>query len=634
MRRCIILFKRCLCMVLTIFIAATTGQSQTADIIPVDEMLININNLSMYIRADGRLSPKADIKSMDSRFNWALFYPHQTTGLVYTDGVVWGGMVHDGREPMLRVGGTKYKTGLQPGQINSNGVAENVSDLDQQIWRIRSDWQTADLRREALETFSEDIDVLLNTQQIDTTDQISTSPLKSPSAYQDILEIIPQEYVTSVKDQYHYDWTYWPWQKGAPFYDDNKNGMMDEGEEPGFAHADQVVWFVANDLNPELTNNLFSYQRGSPPIGMEMQVTYWAYNKPGSRMNDAFSNMIFKRVRLIYKGTSETPDTARIDSMTVSQFASTDIGDATENFAGCDTLLQLGYAYNSTTHDYAYDQYGIVAPAIGYTLLQGPKTNSIDAQGNQSFLPMTSFWMKSTGTTLRPETVDKMYKCMNGFLPTWGDKLYPFLDCGDPEVLGDGQPTKFMLSGDPVADTGCIDGMHHVHPGTASVRSIMLNSGPFSMALGDTQDIYIAIVAGLGSDRNGSISVMKHNVKWARQWAAEIFKSGLTDIPKDDAEGSQSLPQDFRLYENYPNPFNAETTICYDLPIQRNVILTIFNAIGQEVDVLVDENQLPGQYSYRWNGQNTRGANVPSGIYYIRLKAGDWIVTRKMILLK
>ncbi len=606
------------------------------------ETLMNINNISMWIRADGSLSQRPSIDNPSSNHKWSVFYPHGTAGIVYGDGIFWGGMVNDGADPRLRVGGSKYRTGLQPGRIISKGIAEEYDENEQQIWRIRPDWQGVNLHREAVEHFYSEIYAKFKTQAeaLDSIDLVFSSMRND---YLEYLNNIPPQYRDSVRYRYEEDWKNWPWQKGAPFYDINKNGIMDEGEKPGFAHADQVVWFVANDLDSSKTNALFSEwdlhyydpHPGSPPIGLEIQVTYWAYSKSGSRMNDAFSNMIFKRVRLIYKGTSEAPDTARIDSMFIAQFAATDIGQPGDDFAGCDTLLQLGYAYNSITHDNAYDQFDIVAPAVGYTLLQGPKTNSIDDPDNQNFLPMTSFWMQATGTALsNPNSTKKMYKCMNGYLPFPDEHLYPFLDCGDPDILGDGQPTKFMLSGDPVAGSGCIDGMHHVHPGGPGVRSIMMNSGPFSMALGDTQDVYIAIVAGMGSDRNGSISVMKHYVKWAQCWAQDVFKTGLTDFPNDDLAGEGPIPQNFRLYENYPNPFNAETTIRYDLPLQKGVRLTIFNMIGQEINKLVDDVQEAGSHSIRWDGTDAFGNHVPTGVYFIRLYAGHWVVTRKMLLLR
>ena len=82
------------------------------------------------------------------------------------------------------------------------------------------------------------------------------------------------------------------------------------------------------------------------------------------------------------------------------------------------------------------------------------------------------------------------------------------------------------------------------------------------------------------------------------------------------------------LRQNYPNPFNPSTTIQYDLPRMGTVSLKIFNTLGQLVATLVDERKEPGFHQVRWN------ADVPSGIYYYRLQAGEFVETKKMILLK
>lgn len=82
------------------------------------------------------------------------------------------------------------------------------------------------------------------------------------------------------------------------------------------------------------------------------------------------------------------------------------------------------------------------------------------------------------------------------------------------------------------------------------------------------------------------------------------------------------------LMQNYPNPFNPGTTISYSLPKTANVSLKVFNLLGQEVAVLVNEQRSPGYYQVQWN------ATVPSGIYFYRLQAGDFVETRKMLLIK
>jgi hypothetical protein len=153
------------------------------------------------------------------------------------------------------------------------------------------------------------------------------------------------------------------------------------------------------------------------------------------------------------------------------------------------------------------------------------------------------------------------------------------------------------------------------------------------MALGDTQEVIIALVGGLGGDRLSNITIMKHNAKWARLLAHSNFDIGFQE-KEESLPVEKELPSDFILYPNYPNPFNAGTEIRYDLPLEKNVKLVIYNVLGQKVRTLADEIQEADKYSYRWDGTNELGEKVTSGVYFCRLEAGHWILTRKMTLLE
>jgi len=96
-----------------------------------------------------------------------------------------------------------------------------------------------------------------------------------------------------------------------------------------------------------------------------------------------------------------------------------------------------------------------------------------------------------------------------------------------------------------------------------------------------------------------------------------------------DDEFVSDLPQQFKLLQNYPNPFNAVTTIDYQLPRHSQVRLEIYNLLGQRIEMLVDEQQEAGYRSASW-----RASEVGSGIYFVRLQAGDKSLSRKMLLIK
>jgi len=89
-----------------------------------------------------------------------------------------------------------------------------------------------------------------------------------------------------------------------------------------------------------------------------------------------------------------------------------------------------------------------------------------------------------------------------------------------------------------------------------------------------------------------------------------------------------------QLFQNYPNPFNPQTTIAYHLRTASDVELTIYNVLGERVVRWVQPSQTVGRHHFTWDGRDTTGRPVASGLYFCRLKAGEVIQTRKMLLLK
>ena len=119
---------------------------------------------------------------------------------------------------------------------------------------------------------------------------------------------------------------------------------------------------------------------------------------------------------------------------------------------------------------------------------------------------------------------------------------------------------------------------------------------------------------------------------------------GINYIAYDDANavlasGTRTIdviaiPDEFALQHNYPNPFNPVTIIEYDIPVNAAVQLLIYDILGRQVRVLVNESMEAGYKSVRWNGRNDQGRNVSAGMYFYSIQAGDFVKTRKMILLK
>jgi hypothetical protein len=95
------------------------------------------------------------------------------------------------------------------------------------------------------------------------------------------------------------------------------------------------------------------------------------------------------------------------------------------------------------------------------------------------------------------------------------------------------------------------------------------------------------------------------------------------------SEETEKIPASFSLEQNFPNPFNPSTTIQYSLPFSEKVSLKIFNLLGEEVKTLVDEYREAGKHSVQFNANN-----LASGIYFYKLQAGNFVETKKMILLR
>jgi hypothetical protein len=109
-----------------------------------------------------------------------------------------------------------------------------------------------------------------------------------------------------------------------------------------------------------------------------------------------------------------------------------------------------------------------------------------------------------------------------------------------------------------------------------------------------------------------------------------------------DEGGGITIPRAFALHQNYPNPFNPSTSIVIDVPVSRignesarvQTKVAIYNVRGQLIRLLLDEDKEPGRYMLNWDGRNNRGERVGSGLYLYRMEAGDFVSTRKMVLLK
>jgi hypothetical protein len=420
---------------------------------------LNLNNISTVFMNNG-------ISDVNTEQNTPRFVFPKGTGksAVYQSGLLWGAVLNRPTEQDPHVGGSVYRSGLQGGKIISQGVAEDPNLPHVRIYRVRPD----------LYPGGPPVDL-----SVEANDEGKTE-----------LEI---------RTQYELDWTEWRAQDGAPFYDVDENGIYNPNVDiPGIPGASQTIWFVANDLNPSLT----SFMYGTQPMGVEYQATYWEY-KNGSILD----NLFFRKYKLINKSEVQFND------MYISMWSDPDVGNSGDDYVGCDTTLNMVYAYNGYEYDLVYDNYP--PPAVGFDLLKGPTI-----QGNQN-LPMTAaYYFLSSDPTLTdpvqgsfPEGAVRFYRFMQGRIGLTNE---PFVD---PIT---GLPTHFALSGDPLTGVGWIDGLQF----GAGDRRVGLASGPFNMAVGDTQEVVVAEIAGIGSNRLESYQILKYYDVLAQT----AFDNGLETI--------------------------------------------------------------------------------------------------------
>ena len=506
------------------------------------QSLLNINNATVWVTEEG-------FHDWVVASGWNGAFPNGTTvGAIFAEGIVWGGLVNDGSTPAVRVNGNTYGTGCSP---------------ITRLYRVRPDYLTGDLASDAA-----------------SFNQIAVGDVTDAN-------------IQALRDQYAIDWNEWPVTEGAPFNDVNNNGTYEPATDiPGIPGASQTLFIKYND-------DLSASNYGSPPIGLEISETYWAYAASGP-----LANVIYKKVDLVYVGTPTSSSSSVIDSMYIVQWADADVGNSTDDFAGCDTTLNLGYAYSSGSSDATYDGLGLAPPAVGYDFLQGVSRFTGNPSDSAIFnlkwrkgykyinsKPMSSYVYFAAGGNWSDPGFNyngtlEFYNLMRGKLPI------PRYPSGDlfPETVADVTADgTYLLAGDPVTGTGKIDGSEE-GPGD---RRIMVTNGPITMNLGDTAQVVTALVYGLGRNNLSSISVMKFNDASAQFAYDQLFNVPLmptpdVDFAELDGKISAYWNQTEALINNTENttygPYEFQAYALYQLPpgsndITKGVRITTFDKV-------------------------------------------------------
>jgi serine protease len=160
-------------------------------------------------------------------------------------------------------------------------------------------------------------------------------------------------------------------------------------------------------------------------------------------------------------------------------------------------------------------------------------------------------------------------------------------------------------------------GVEYIIAGPEDV-SFTISAGPFNIDPYDVQIVTFAMIAG---DDLASLQIHADS--------AQAFWAELEPLGIDDNKEEQGSPFSYQLNQNYPNPFNPETNIEFAIAKAGIVELTIYNALGEEMETLINNNLPAGKYNLNWNA-----GRYASGIYFYQLRAGSFIQRRKMLLLK
>ena len=422
--------------------------------------------------------------------------------------------------------------------------------------------------------------------------------------------------------------------KGAYFYDGdgdgvynpvdlNGNGQWDENEDCPDILGDVTVWTVYNDGVP-WGNRTFS---DVTPQGIEIRQTVWT--KYGDDLN---RNVYYIRYSIVNRGT--VADTLK--DVYFGFWADNDVGNYIDDLTGCSISTESGYTYNS-----GYDEnFHGSAPVVMTTLLQGPYryTGNPDDEATNNMGDLLGIRRISGAVN---DTVTAFIHYMNSH-PTQGDPqnkeqarnyllgLTPQGEVVDPcnweygEVFGEDCSTvdgHFMYSGNSYDSTGWINTRE-------DDQRQMLSTGPFELIIDQPVDIIAAYHFSKGETSAESVIL---GIAKAEELLNNFRPTGVDD------RNENNLADKFELEQNYPNPFNPTTTISYVIPNVETqnfaslqiVTLKVYDILGREVATLVNNKQTPGKYSVQFNA-----SSLSSGVYFYTLQAGNFVQTRKMILMK
>lgn len=408
---------------------------------------------------------------------------------------------------------------------------------------------------------------------------------------------------------------------GAPYEDVNNNGAFDIGIDiPGMKGANETVFICITDGFVNRHNSSEGFGGGTLPLMAEVRMTFWGNNTAG------LEDVHFMKFEIINKSG------AAWDSTYMSIVSDPDLGDATDDHIGCDTVLDMSYVYNSDNDDGGGGPgtYGFNPPAAGIKILKitGLEINEMSSS--------TYFTSPGSGGIICERDCDNPKEAYNYMKGIKSDGT-PWIN---PLTM---QRTKFTYPGDPETSSGWTEYIGKLNncdgdtigillPSPGGDRRCLLSTGNDSNMIqpGDTVRIYAMQLVAKGVTHLNAVTELKKKARRAEAIFNACFAQYLTSTPVI----GNPLPVKYNLYQNYPNPFNPVTTIRFDVPeplngFEANTKLSVYDISGREVITFVDQRLLQGTYEYTFDG-----TQLSSGVYFYRLQSGEFIQTKKMMLVK
>ncbi|MEO8665103.1 MAG: T9SS type A sorting domain-containing protein, partial [Ignavibacteria bacterium] len=387
--------------------------------------------------------------------------------------------------------------------------------------------------------------------------------------------------------------------QGAPVYFDSLTMILKPID-----YGNQTMFYSYTDSYPESHTQ---YSGSTAPLKADIKQINWSYNQP-----EELKNIIYQEYRIINRSNNVWTNAY------INLYSDHDLGDGSDDKAGVDTNVDLTFTYNATNQDGIY---GSAPPAAGFVVIRSPlifTANNNDTvfyyEGKRKRYKIGYKETKLGSSVVlnedfhMPATYIQNYNAIRGLTNTGQQYINPVTNL----------ITRFVYSGNPVTSTGWLC------PGSDD-RRFYQGFGPLNMNPGDTQVIVIAQVIARGSSNINSITKLRETSQIAKNFYNDCFSSVVIGINNT----SSIVPEDFILNQNFPNPFNPSTEIKYEMRAPNFVSLIIFDVTGKEVAKLVNEKQIAGEYTVRFDG-----SNLPSGIYFYKIIVGKNVASKKMMLIK